>query len=322
MNQVASSLFSTSFGAFFLGAGAMMGIVSSGLSLIFYFRLRHKALLHFAITILLAYIVLGMLNRDPQQVFDVGAHPFYLRLIQVVTAAGGYFFYSLILAAFPPHPSRSHLPISTLNAVFFLALVARAVATIVMTDATIRFASLTTGIFEITTIAYVLSHPISTRSMLLNKAGCCLFSLGLMIYPLTRAGVLPPMPSSSYGPFITLGTLSIVSAGWLFALVEYLRERIERAEMASLKNMARAFIQLRDLMNTPLQVIELAMALLPPELREREMPLDRIDRALSQLRTINVALTRYEKDVDWEQEDDFIDIASIPGGASESRGIS
>jgi hypothetical protein len=311
MNHVASALFSTPLGAFFLGAGATLGVVSSGLSLIFFFRLRHKSLLLFSITILLSYMILGLLNRDPTQVFDVGADPIYLRLVEVVTGFAGYFFYRLVLSAFPPHPSRSHLPVSVLSATFLLAVVARGMAIVMMTDPVIRFASLTTGCFEITTIAYVLTHPISTRSMLLNKAGCCLFSLGVMIYPLTRAGVISPLPSSKYGPFITLGTLSIISIGWLFALVEYLRERIERAEMAPLKNMARAFIQLRDLMNTPLQVIEFSMSLLPEEIRKNRLTLDRIEHALSQLRTINVALTRYEKDVDWEQQDDFLDIASI-----------
>lgn len=319
MNPVASSLLSTTLGAVFLGASLALGLVSSGLSIIFYFRLKHRSLLHFALTILISYFVLGTLNRDPMQIFDVGADPLNLRFIQVITAAGGYFFYRLVLSAFPPHASPSQLPVSFFKGFFFLAVFARVIILFSMNETTIRFASLTTGCFELITIAYVLSHPISTRSMQLNKAGCCLFSLGLMVYPLTRAGILPAMPSQKFGPLIMLGTLSVVSTVWLFALVEYARERLEEAEMASLKNMARAFIQLRDLMNTPLQTIEFSMSLLPDDFRKDNLPLERIDHALSQLRSVNVALAKFEKDVDWEQEDNFFDISEISENSPEKR---
>lgn len=317
MNQVASALFSTPLRAVFLGASLALGFVSSGFSFIFFLKLRHRSLLYFSLTILASYSVLGLLNRDPLDVFDVGGDPVVLRLIQVVTAAGGYAFYCLVLSAFPPHPSTSRIVFNMFRGFFALAIFGRAVALVALNEPAIIFSSLTTGIFEVVAIAYVLSQPVSTRAMRLSKVSCCLFCFGLMIYPLTRAGVLPPLPSREYSPFIQLGTISIVSTVWLFALVEYARERIEQAEMASLKNMARAFIQLRDLMNTPLQTIELSMSLLPDDLRKDNMLLTRIAHALSTLRTINVALARYEKDVDWEQEDNFLDITNVSEGDHE-----
>lgn len=311
MNEVAYSLFSTPLRALFLGASLALGFVSSGFSLIFFFRLKHRSLLYFSLTILASYFVLGLLNRDPLQVFDVGGDPFLLRFIQVVTAGGGYAFYLLVLSAFPAQRSSSRLLFNLFRVSFFLAILGRAITFALLNEPAIRFSSFTTGCFELVTIAYVFTYPVSTRALRLNKVGCCLFSFGLMIYPMTRAGVLPPMPTREYSPFISLGTLAIVSTLWLFALVEYARDRLERAEMASLKNMARAFIQLRDLMNTPLQTIELSMSLLPDELRKENIPLSRIDHAMSTLRSINTALARYEKDVDWEQEDNFLDLSNL-----------
>ena len=76
-----------------------------------------------------------------------------------------------------------------------------------------------------------------------------------------------------------------------------------QAHNFAIKRLANAFLDIRDLMNTPLQVIELSVDLLR---RSKEPPkplLDRIDRSVQNLIEINSVLVRHEKEIEMESKE-------------------
>jgi hypothetical protein len=77
-------------------------------------------------------------------------------------------------------------------------------------------------------------------------------------------------------------------------------ERIEaQAEAEATRRLALSFLELRDLMNTPLQSIELATALLREEIDEGDPIPDLIERSSEKLRQIAEMLKRYEHAIEW-----------------------
>ncbi|HEX4997028.1 MAG TPA: hypothetical protein VFY29_02315 [Terriglobia bacterium] len=98
--------------------------------------------------------------------------------------------------------------------------------------------------------------------------------------------------------FILAGVLALV---YRFRHVQ-LEQEIARtqAQNFAIKRLASAFLNIRDLMNTPLQVIELSVDLLR-QAREPAAPaLDRIDRSVQNLREINSVLVQHEKEIEWQ----------------------
>ena len=86
-------------------------------------------------------------------------------------------------------------------------------------------------------------------------------------------------------------------------LIEVVRERFEAVKASAAQNVARAVMELRDLLNTPLQTIEFSLALIAEEKAGSTPLLSRIQKALHQMQLINESMVRYEKDVDWHRLD-------------------
>ncbi len=72
-----------------------------------------------------------------------------------------------------------------------------------------------------------------------------------------------------------------------------------QANQHSLSNLARIFLGLRDLTNTPLQSFELTTHLLETGNISAREGADHLHRSLTQLRELSQILNSYEKDVDW-----------------------
>jgi hypothetical protein len=95
-------------------------------------------------------------------------------------------------------------------------------------------------------------------------------------------------------------------AGALALVYRFRRTQLEQeiariqAQNLVLKGMAQAFLNIRDLMNTPLQVIELSVGLLRKSNGASEPSLDRIDRSVQSLRDINSVLVLREKEIEEE----------------------
>jgi hypothetical protein len=75
-----------------------------------------------------------------------------------------------------------------------------------------------------------------------------------------------------------------------------------QAHNFAIKRLANAFLNIRDLMNTPLQVIELSVDLLRTSKEPPKPLLDSIDRSVQSLIEINSVLVRHEKEIELESK--------------------
>lgn len=74
-----------------------------------------------------------------------------------------------------------------------------------------------------------------------------------------------------------------------------------KAERRALDDLARIFLGLRDLTNTPIQSIELTSRLLETEHLTPIEGAQHLERSLIRLRELSQILTSYERDVNWEE---------------------
>lgn len=94
--------------------------------------------------------------------------------------------------------------------------------------------------------------------------------------------------------------------GGLFALFHRMRilqlqakERASLVEMESTRHLAENFLKLRDLMNTPVQSIEIGVALLEKK-QVADLPiLEDLKRSCQRLRELNDLLKKHESTFDW-----------------------
>src|SRR5262249_8383675 len=103
------------------------------------------------------------------------------------------------------------------------------------------------------------------------------------------------------------------------------RQAIERkmahaqAEAASLERFTRSMLAVRDLTNTPLQTLELNVALMARRLPEERAHLDRMQRALDAFRRLNGILDAYDLGSRCRQGDESFDPVMILKGDGERR---
>jgi hypothetical protein len=102
--------------------------------------------------------------------------------------------------------------------------------------------------------------------------------------------------------------LAFALAGVLALIYRFRRLHLEQevarvqAHNFAIRRLARAFLSIRDLMNSPLQVIELSTGLLRQS-KDAPIPiLDRIDRSVESLREINSVLVQHEKEIEWQSK--------------------
>ncbi len=103
-----------------------------------------------------------------------------------------------------------------------------------------------------------------------------------------------------------LATIAFASAGVFVLVFRFrqlaLRDQMQKAQAESeaVRDLARSFLQVRDLMNTPLQTLELALSWLGKEEAVDGAILSGANQALEQLRSLNQELRRFETAVDWK----------------------
>lgn len=76
-----------------------------------------------------------------------------------------------------------------------------------------------------------------------------------------------------------------------------------RTESIATQRLARTFLALRDVTNTPLQTIELAANIVRARCPDMAPVLDRIDRSLDRLYRLNHAFSMYEAQIEWADTD-------------------
>ena len=105
--------------------------------------------------------------------------------------------------------------------------------------------------------------------------------------------------------FAAFGVALLIMATRRIALVRRLAQKEQEA--ASLEQLARALLAVRDFANTPLQTIESATALTRLHHPESDVEMRRIERALERLRRLNQLLSRHENHIRWEAGDESFD---------------
>jgi hypothetical protein len=102
-------------------------------------------------------------------------------------------------------------------------------------------------------------------------------------------------------PILAFGLGGVLALVYRFrrAQLEQEMARIQAQNLA-IKQLADAFLNIRDLMNTPLQVLEFSIDLLRNSNEPPKPTIDRIDRSLQRLREINSVLVQHEKEIDWQ----------------------
>lgn len=104
-------------------------------------------------------------------------------------------------------------------------------------------------------------------------------------------------------PILAFGLAGVLALIYRFRRAQLEQEvaRIQ-AQNFAIKKLAEAFLNIRDQMNTPLQVIELSTNLLRDPNQPERPALDCIDRSVESLREINSLLVQYEKQIEWQSK--------------------
>jgi hypothetical protein len=95
-------------------------------------------------------------------------------------------------------------------------------------------------------------------------------------------------------------------AGVLALIYRFRRAQLEQdvariqAQNFAIRQLAEAFLSIRDLMNTPLQVIELSVDLLRKSNDPNKPTIDRIEHSMQRLRELNSLLVQHEKEIEWQ----------------------
>jgi len=108
------------------------------------------------------------------------------------------------------------------------------------------------------------------------------------------------MDTAEPWPIFAFGLAGVLALVYRFrrAQLEQKFARVQ-AQNFAIKQLASAFLNIRDLMNTPLQVIELSTRILRDPSASQKSVIDNIDRSVQSLREINSVLVQHEKEIEW-----------------------
>jgi hypothetical protein len=104
-------------------------------------------------------------------------------------------------------------------------------------------------------------------------------------------------------PLLAFGLGGVLALIYRFHRAHLTQElsRIQ-AQNAAIRRLASVFLDIRDRMNTPLQVIELSVDVLRHSRQPTDQILDHIDRSVESLNNINSMLVEHEKEIELEAE--------------------
>ncbi len=107
--------------------------------------------------------------------------------------------------------------------------------------------------------------------------------------------VAEPWPLGAFG----LGGLIALTYRFRRLQLEQDVARIQAQNLA-IKRLAGTFLNIRDLMNSPIQVIDLSVDLLRRAKNPFDPNLDRIERSVASLKEISAVLVQHEQEIEWE----------------------
>jgi hypothetical protein len=112
---------------------------------------------------------------------------------------------------------------------------------------------------------------------------------------------------------------SLICGGFAAVLAWYRAQRLRREvsllakqeRAASLQRVARTFLAIRDLANTPIQTLRVALALLRARHPEEQELAAKMDRSLDRLRDMNEILATDENAIDWYEGESFDSVQAL-----------
>jgi hypothetical protein len=133
-------------------------------------------------------------------------------------------------------------------------------------------------------------------SLVLGMGGIVVCAvLPVLEYALWLPDVRLNIPTPEPGTTLLYSALAAVLLLHRQAQMRTHREAVRaQAKTAALERMARKFLAVRDLTNSPLQSVEATVGLLMARHPESRVPLERIARQLERLQGLSVVLSRYE----------------------------
>lgn len=310
MNSLLGSLLLTTESSVILGFSLAICLVTCFLCVSFYFKFRHQSLLNLSLAIIAFQFMMIMYDHMPTQFLALQDEPILKRITHFSGGLIVYAFYRLVVSAFQPFPDFKFITARFYKILIITALALRLAGLIYPTVILFRMASLANLFFYLTTLILCISYNSKSRAALMMRVGCGIGVMGLSVYPLIRTGLISSDYLMGHNNYILIYTITLFSILSLVGALELGRDYLDRAEKASLRNMARAFIQLRDLVNTPFQTIDLTVQLIRQRHPEEADTLLKIENSLETLRRVDAALAKYEGSVDWEQTESFIDVDS------------
>jgi hypothetical protein len=137
-----------------------------------------------------------------------------------------------------------------------------------------------------------------------------LLAIGAFVaMPLVRYVMLPSahqqrFPIGEPWTIVIYAVFALAMLGYRVHSVALARRVLRvRTESIATQRLARTFLALRDVTNTPLQTIELAANVVRARCPDMAPLLDRIDRSLDRLYRLNHAFSEYESQIEWDEGD-------------------
>lgn len=310
MNSLLGSLLLTPESSVILGFSLAICVMTCFLCISFYFKFRHQSLLNLSLAIIAFQFMMVMYDHMPPQFSALQNGPVFTHIAHFSGSLVVYAFYRLFVSAFQPFPTFKFVTARFYKMLVIAALSIRFAGLVYPAVALFRMASLANIIFYITTLILCIRYKSKNKSTLMLRIGCGIGVVGLSVYPLIRTGIISSSYLMAINNYILICTITLFSILSLAGALELGRDYLDRAEKASLRNMARAFIQIRDLVNTPFQTIDLTVQLIRQRHPEETDALQKIENSLDILRRVDAALAKHEGHVDWEQTENFIEVDS------------
>jgi hypothetical protein len=195
---------------------------------------------------------------------------------------------------------RRRRPSTELASVLFALNMVSVHATLLLTNAVYAELAERWVPFQATKLSYMVTP------MLAPSFALAIASIGLSVAAtIFQLGTFSAEVRARIGPIEPWATAAFAVAGLLVAVFRFLRIATERrllaaeAEAAASRRLTDAILGVRDLMNTPLQTLELGAAALQPAAGMHDGLVKAMRGSVAKLRGLNELLSRYEHEADW-----------------------
>jgi hypothetical protein len=199
---------------------------------------------------------------------------------------------------------RRRRPTTRLTSTVFLANIAAIVSTLWITSGAYAAAPGRWIPFQANKLgalsAAVLAPDLATGLLAIGA----FVAMALLRYMTLPADLQQRLPIGEPWTILIYAVFALAMLGYRVHSVALARRVLRvRTESIATQRLARTFLALRDVTNTPLQTIELAAKIVRARCPDMAPVLDRIDRSIDRLYRLNHAFSMYESQIEWNETD-------------------